>query len=207
MTEKELLEKAKKDFEEFKSIFSGLDMDEIHEKVNELCLTYGAQDGYSCPYLADINFKSILCTINHKGIVSADVEIYDKDGQYYGLHSFEPIESKAYNYLDSYLVDDASSVGGKAYSDETLKDFINESYTLNFQSDMIEVNYALISCHIKPIVTCSILKKLLSYNYTDSEKEVLKTAVNVFSKDKYYTLCWYFAINNGLNDDLLSKYL
>ena len=77
-----LYRQAKADFEEFRSIFDGIEYAEVRDKATGMGLSFGAQ---SDEVMTDINFKHILATcINKDGKskVSIVFEVYDEDGVY-----------------------------------------------------------------------------------------------------------------------------
>lgn len=53
------------------------------------------------------------------------------------------------DYLDCELVDDATPYGGKSFSDETLRDFL-DSIDVPYDAPLAEVNEHLVSCGIEP---------------------------------------------------------
>lgn len=70
MTDEMLLNEIhRKDYQEFVSLFDGLTFDEVTRKVEELGLYYGACSPENSRCTLDINYKSILGTVNFIGKV------------------------------------------------------------------------------------------------------------------------------------------
>lgn len=88
----------------------------------------------------------------------------------------------AQDFLDYELEDDATDFGGKSFSNETLRDFLEETET-PFDTPMNEVNKILIQCGICPIPYSNKYKVRIYYSTcievdvdAESEEEALEFA-------------------------------
>lgn len=79
---KQIIEKAKKEFEEFCELFRGKSFSDVDAIVKEKKLSYGSAAPDTEEDMRDINYHSILATIiNDNGMcrISTGVEIYDEN--------------------------------------------------------------------------------------------------------------------------------
>ncbi len=86
-----IIEKARKDFEEFCELFKGKSFSEVDAIVKEKYLSYGSADPDTEENMRDINYHSILATIiNDNGMckISNGVEIYDENDNRIDIANF-----------------------------------------------------------------------------------------------------------------------
>jgi hypothetical protein len=87
----EIIEKGKKDFEEFCQLFKGKTLSEVDAIVKEKNLSYGGANPETEEDMRDINYKSICATVvSEDGVcrVSPDVDIYDGNEEWYSVEIF-----------------------------------------------------------------------------------------------------------------------